>query len=270
MKKNDPLLIAAFLAVLAVVNVVLVATHKLPWAGGWDWTTFGKMVAAAITLALFSQLYRDNALFKAAEHIFLGTAVAYAFIMGWYQTWVNDIFASFLSGKTTPGAGFWSNLGQWFSTAAPNQQLGILSIIIPSILGLMMYTRLHPKYAWVSRTPFALLMGFGVGFSIPTIINNNLLKQLEPMMMDLVHDPATGALAIQWNLIVVFIGVMATLVYFFFSVEHRGAVKAVSRVGVWFLMVAFGASFGYTVMARLSLLIGRIEFLFRDWIPLVR
>jgi hypothetical protein len=88
--------------------------------------------------------------------------------------------------------------------------------------------------------------------------------------MDLAHDPATGALAIQWNMIVVFAGVMATLVYFFFSVEHKGPVKAVSRVGVWFLMVAFGASFGYTVMARLSLLIGRIEFLFRDWIPLVR
>jgi hypothetical protein len=36
-------------------------------------------------------------------------------------------------------------------------------------------------------------------------------------------------------------------------------------VGIWVLMVAFGASFGYTVMARISLLIGRVEFLGR-WI----
>jgi len=34
-------------------------------------------------------------------------------------------------------------------------------------------------------------------------------------------------------------------------------------------MIAFGASFGYTVMGRLSLLIGRINYLFQDWIPLI-
>ncbi|MBC7286752.1 MAG: hypothetical protein H5T86_01665 [Armatimonadetes bacterium] len=42
-----------------------------------------------------------------------------------------------------------------------------------------------------------------------------------------------------------------------------------SRVGIWFLMVAFGAGFGNTVMARLSLLIGRIEFLRYEWWPTV-
>jgi hypothetical protein len=30
-------------------------------------------------------------------------------------------------------------------------------------------------------------------------------------------------------------------------------------------MAGFGASFGYTVMARVSLLIGRIQFLTQDW-----
>ena len=32
----------------------------------------------------------------------------------------------------------------------------------------------------------------------------------------------------------------------------------VARTGVMFLMIAFGAAFGYTVMARMSLLIGRL------------
>lgn len=31
-----------------------------------------------------------------------------------------------------------------------------------------------------------------------------------------------------------------------------------ARTGVFFLMIAFGAAFGYTVMARMSLLIGRL------------
>jgi len=34
-------------------------------------------------------------------------------------------------------------------------------------------------------------------------------------------------------------------------------------VGVYFLMISFGASFGYTVMARMSLLIGRFDDLLR-------
>ncbi|MEC8931715.1 MAG: hypothetical protein VYB08_09860, partial [Candidatus Latescibacterota bacterium] len=67
-------------------------------------------------------------------------------------------------------------------------------------------------------------------------------------------------------LLLILIGVVSVLVYFFFSVEHRGVVGGISKVGIWFLMISFGASFGYTIMARLSLLIGRIRFLLGDWL----
>jgi hypothetical protein len=60
-------------------------------------------------------------------------------------------------------------------------------------------------------------------------------------------------------------GVVCGLIYFYFSKEHTGAFGKASRAGIWVLMVAFGASFGYTVMARISLLIGRIEFL-ETWV----
>ena len=59
---------------------------------------------------------------------------------------------------------------------------------------------------------------------------------------------------------------ITVLIYFLFSIEHTGAVGGASKVGIWFMMVSFGASFGYTIMARLSLLIGRVSFLFRDWL----
>jgi hypothetical protein len=35
-------------------------------------------------------------------------------------------------------------------------------------------------------------------------------------------------------------------------------------------MIAFGAAFGYTVMARVSLLIGRMMFLLYDWWPVAK
>jgi len=59
---------------------------------------------------------------------------------------------------------------------------------------------------------------------------------------------------------------VSALVYFYFSKEHTGVVGGVARLGIWFLMVSFGAAFGFTVMARISLLIGRMEFLINDWI----
>ena len=65
---------------------------------------------------------------------------------------------------------------------------------------------------------------------------------------------------------IVVIGVISTLIYFYFSKEHKGVLGATAKVGIWFIMIAFGAHFGYTVMGRVSLLIGRVQFLIETWI----
>ena len=70
------------------------------------------------------------------------------------------------------------------------------------------------------------------------------------------------------NCILVF-GLLACLVYFFFSFEHKGIVGHTARVGIWVLMITFGAGFGYTVMGRIALLAIRLEFLFDDWLWLI-
>lgn len=65
---------------------------------------------------------------------------------------------------------------------------------------------------------------------------------------------------------IVIIGVISTLIYFYFSHEHTGVLGVTAKVGIWFIMIAFGAHFGYTVMGRVSLLIGRAQFLIEEWI----
>jgi hypothetical protein len=76
--------------------------------------------------------------------------------------------------------------------------------------------------------------------------------------------------AIDWgasiSAIVSMVAVISGLVYFFFSKEHKGLFGRMSRLGVWVLMVSFGAGFGYTVMGRIALLVGRFEFLLYDWL----
>ena len=62
------------------------------------------------------------------------------------------------------------------------------------------------------------------------------------------------------------IGILSSLLYFFFSWRHKGIVGGISKLGRAFLMIGFGASFGLTVMGRISLLIGRIDFLVNMWL----
>jgi hypothetical protein len=70
--------------------------------------------------------------------------------------------------------------------------------------------------------------------------------------------------------IIVFVGIATTLAYFFFSKEHKGWFGKTAKVGTWFLMVFFGATFGYTVMSRISLLIGRVHFLLGDVLHVIK
>ncbi len=54
-------------------------------------------------------------------------------------------------------------------------------------------------------------------------------------------------------------GTLASLLYFYFSLAHKGVIGKVSRFGVWVMMIGFGASFGYTVQGRIALAIGRAQ-----------
>jgi hypothetical protein len=80
----------------------------------------------------------------------------------------------------------------------------------------------------------------------------------------------TGKLGSSLNAVIFTLGLVTSLLFFFFSREHKGALGVASRIGVFFLMIGFGAGYGYTVMSRVSLLIGRFQFLLEDWLGIVR
>ena len=43
----------------------------------------GTWVAATLTLAILSFLYKDNPLYKVAEHLYVGTSAGFAVIYAW-------------------------------------------------------------------------------------------------------------------------------------------------------------------------------------------
>lgn len=113
-------------------------------------------------------------------------------------------------------------------------------------------------------------MGYYVGASIPAVSQAYIIKQIQGTILSTPNFQSwhAGQMGIVWS-IVLLLGVICTLSYFYFSREHRGVLGATSRVGIIFVMIGFGAAFGYTVMARISLLIGRIQYLLGPWLGII-
>jgi hypothetical protein len=215
---------------------------------------FGAWVAAGLTLFIYSFLYKDNPLFKLGEHLYVGISVGYSVVLAWHEVFVKQ---------------FWVPLSKSVAEAPGDPANYVL--LVPAALGLLMLARFIPKIAWLSRIAFAFVVGFGSGVAIPRTISSYILKQIEDTVNPLL-TMGDGGLSLGLNLaspqsgintIVLLIGVVSVLFYFFFSVEHTGPGKVTARIGIYFLMIAFGTAFGYTVMSRMSLLIGRFSDLIK-------
>jgi hypothetical protein len=145
---------------------------------------------------------------------------------------------------------------------APMVQQGKWWLIIPALLGLLMLSRFAPPVSWLSRISFAFILGLSSGVAIPRQISSFILQQVQGTMKPLMTVGDAGSVIFtlaNFNTLLMLVGVISVLFYFFFSIEHTGAAGRVARIGVYFLMVSFGAAFGYNVMARMSLLIGRFD-----------
>ena len=201
------------------------------------WEIFEVWVIAFFTLSLFSFMYKDNPLYKVAEHIFAGLSAGYYVGLIWDTVIITQLWDPMMAGK-------------WL-------------LIFPGILGFLMFARFIPKYTWVSRTSLAFVMGVTAGIFITSQLHGLVLPQMQATMQSL---GGGGGLSAAILSIVVVVGVISTLIYFYFSKEHVGVLGVTAKVGIWFIMISFGAHFGYTVMGRVSLLIGRVQFLSEDWI----
>jgi hypothetical protein len=133
---------------------------------------------------------------------------------------------------------------------------------IPLIFSFLLLARLVPKFDYLSRWSVALIVGWTAGTNMMRYMQSDFVAQIQSTIVPLVVlDQGQIVWLSTFSNIVIVTGVLCGLIYFFFSKEHTGAFGGAARVGIWFLMVTFGAAFGYTVMARISLLIGRMEAL---------
>jgi hypothetical protein len=192
-------------------------------------------IAAIVTLGAFSYLFKENPVFKAVEHVYVGAAAGYTITMG---------FNNLVTKVWHPVTGS----GKYY-------------LIIPVILGLMLFAPYFgSRYAWMRRYPLSFVIGIGAGITTRTAVVEQFARQLSATVIPMVSID---------NLII-FLGVVTVLSYFFFTLKQSPVLKASSEAGKWVIMITFGAAFGNAIMGRISLVIDRVRFLFGEWIHLVR
>ena len=223
------------------------------------WRTIGIWAAAFFTLALFSFLYRDNPFYKIAEAVVVGVSAAYWMVVAFHTTLLPNLF-----GKIWP---VW--IQSWAMPGLKEERN--LLYLAPLLLAVMLLWRLAPKGGWISRWPLAFFIGVFCGLRLMAYLHGDFLNQIRNSIVPLaVFDDARDFdLGRSLRNIILIAGILSCLVYFFFSFEHKGVVGRTAKVGIWFLMITFGAGFGYTVMGRIALLAIRLEFLFDDWLWLI-
>ncbi|MDE2925477.1 MAG: hypothetical protein OXT71_03670 [Acidobacteriota bacterium] len=222
--------------------------------------TAGNWLAALFTLCILSFLYGDNPLYKLAEAVFVGVSAAYWMVVGFWTGMVQNLFS-----KLAPDL-----IRSSLLPGLPESQEQELIYLFPLLLSVLMLMRLSPVGGWISRWALAFFIGATAGIRLLGYLQSDFLRQIQSTILPLVVVGSQGfdfSASIQ-NLTIV-VGVLSCLTYFFFSIEHKGMVGGVSRLGIWFLMITFGAGFGYTVMGRIALMAQRLEFLADDWLWII-
>jgi hypothetical protein len=210
----------------------------------------GLVIAAILTLMVFSYILGDNLLFRLAAHIFVGVAVGYALIIVWFQVFVPAL-----------GAG---NLLR----AAP-----------ALILCLLLLFKIRPAQSGLSSTLGGLALAFIVGIGAALALGGALFGTLTPQIsatasisLNPAHYQDTEAEAglVDWlNNIIILLGTLGTFFYFTFAVRAPGAfgglregfVRFWAGMGRLIIVFTLGALYANTFGSRLALLVSRLQFL---------
>lgn len=222
-----------------------------------QWKTIGILVGGLATLGIFSFLYRENPFYRFFEHVFTGIGIG----LGTMLTIKTFIWPMALKPVVWSGC-------RWAEEAGGDPlTLGNLYYLIPLAFGCLFYTIYSRKHNWLARLVIGFSLGSGGGLALkgfcatylPQIIGS--FKPLRVLTEN--HSINWGASCSNGIFVLTLLCVMT---YFFFSFEHdKILIKQASMAGRWLMMICFGSFFGTTVMARIALLIERLQFLTTEW-----
>ena len=254
----------------------------------------GAWVAIFLTLSILSFLYEDNPVYKLAEHLFLGVSIGISITEIYYGTFKPNLVDKLVSGQ-------WLALFQgalivllFFKLSRKNAWLARIPIafLVASYAGVKLTGEANANLMTQVAESMPDLAGTwtahgfwdwqadGAGVISDVVLVAGLLACLAhfyfgeaPALLRshglrIAAAVALAGTGIAWlgadslaagprGLVALLAGACAAFPVLAFSQWNRWVV----RFGVLTLMLSFGASFGYTVMGRISLAIGRAQVL---------
>ena len=220
------------------------------WSFEW-WTI---ILAGISTIAIFSFLYKENPFYRFFEHLFIGIATGITFMLTiknllWPQA-IKPLFN--LDAIPFPDGTY----------PEPYDNYTLL-LLIPMVFGSFYYFILTKKLNWLAQLVIGFSLGVGGGLAFKATFNEmlpQLFDSFKPLFV-----PGDWRETVT-NIVFVFT-LVTSLSYFFFTFKRRpgGVVEVSSKLGRWMMMVCFGAFFGSTIMARMALLVERLNFLIESW-----
>jgi len=198
-------------------------------------------MAAIFTIWIYSIAFRDNDFFKFAEYTFVGAAAGHSLVYG-------------IDNLRRYG---WDNLIG-----------GAYLYVVVFLLGILLYSRYHPQYFWVSRYPLSVMVGLGIGLSMRAVVTAEFIAQIKSTAAVQILG-VTDPIKLVSNII--FIVLVVTTVYFFlftFPKAHEGGLGIIPKIARYGMMAAFSYSFANTVLSRYNMIFGRLDYIYNQWLPL--
>jgi hypothetical protein len=219
----------------------------MPSTFSWDLVT--GLVSFLLTLMVLSYLIEDNPAFRVAIYVFIGVAAGYAAAVAWNQVLMPRLFLPLAQGG-------WTNL----------------LLVIPFLLGLLLFAKLSPRLAWLGSPSLALIVGVGAAVAVGGAVLGTLFPQTQAAVnvfdLPAIRDDWRTWLVGLFEASVMLLGTVSTLVYFHFSAKatsggpQRGKlVNIIGWVGQVFVAITFGVLFAGVFAAAMTALIERINFL---------
>lgn len=223
-----------------------------------SWATASILVGGFATLAIFSFLIKENAFYRLFEHLFIGIAAGLGpMLLIRDFLWPNILEPMLgLTVVTYPDG----------TVAEPYQPLYLL-YLIPMLFGCLYYFIYSQRYSWLAKVVIGFTLGASGALAIRGFFSEAVPQIAGSFKPLVVFVDGNLALMESFNNILFVATLLLVLNYFFFTFGKEGSVQGkIAPVGRPLLMVCFGAFFGSTVMARLALLVERVQFIARDWL----
>lgn len=226
-----------------------------------SWDTATILLGGVATLAIFSFLWRENPLYRFFEHVFIGISVGWGVILGFRNfIWPNVISPLFYLDAVQYPDGTFAKPYDW----------SLLWLLLPMGFGGLIYFVYSKRHGWLAKLVIGFLLGLSGGAALEGFCNLGLPLVFAAFVPAVVFRAEDGVAVLAWaetlSNLVFLSTLLVVMYYFFFSLRGRTQTfERVSTVGRWLMMVCFGAYFGSTVMARMALLVERLQFLLQDW-----